>query len=132
MSHAPTITEEAIKTLRLQVQGAVFVPGDEGYGDAGRAWNLSVQQHPAVIVAASTASDVAAAVGFAREQGLGVAVQSTGHGVIRPADNCLQIVTSQMADVTVDAEAQTAWIEAGAPWGAVIAELQKGPGPAAV
>ena len=124
MSHAPTITEEAIKTLRLQVQGAVFVPGDEGYDDAGRAWNLSVQQHPAVIVAVRTATDVAAAVGFARQQGLGVSVQSTGHGVVRPADNCLQLVTSQMADVTVDAETQTAWIEAGAPWGAVLPKTQ--------
>ena len=42
MSHAPTITEEAIKTLRLQVQGAVFVPGDEGYDDA-RAGSSSAE-----------------------------------------------------------------------------------------
>lgn len=78
------------------------------------AWNLSVQQHPAAVVTATGPSDIVAALRFARQEGLGVAVQSTGHGVIRPANDCLLIVTSPMADVRVDAAAQTAWVEAGA------------------
>ena len=124
MNHTPSIAKESIKALRSQVEGAVFVPEDEGYETAGQAWNLSVQQHPAVIVTVRSASDVAAAVRFARQQGLGVAVQSTGHGVIRPADDCLLITTSEMANVTVDAVARTAWIEAGAKWGAVLPQTQ--------
>lgn len=124
MSQTSSIAEEATKTLRSQVQGAVFVPGDDGYGDAGQAWNLTVRQNPAVIVAARNAADVAAAVRFAKQQGLGVAVQSTGHGVVRPANHCVQIITSNMAAVAVDAAARTAWIEAGAKWGAVLPQTQ--------
>ena len=120
MSPAPSIARGQIDALRSHVRGAVFVPGDDGYDEAGRAWNLSVQQHPAVIVRALGGPDVAASVRFARRQGLGVAVQSTGHGVIRPADNCLQVVTTEMADVAVDAAPATAWIGAGAQWGAVL------------
>jgi hypothetical protein len=120
MSPRPSIAGGPLETLRSQVLGAVFAPGDDGYDEAGRAWNLSVRQHPAVMVRAAGAPNVAAAVDFARRQELGVAVQATGHGVIRPADDCLQIVTSQMTDVTVDAAAATAWVGAGAQWGAVL------------
>lgn len=123
MSHPPSIAKEALQALRDQVKGAVFVPEDEGYA-AGQAWNLTVRQRPAVMVAVRTAADVSAAVAFARQQGLGIAVQSTGHGVVRPADDCVQIITSQMAGVTVDPAAQTAWIEAGAKWGAVLPQTQ--------
>jgi hypothetical protein len=49
-----------------------------------------------------------------------VAVQSTGHGNVRPADDCLLIITSRMHDVRVDSHAQTAWIKAGAKWGMVL------------
>jgi len=102
----------------------VLTPDDAGYDAARMGWNVAVQQHPALIVVANSAADVAAAVRFASKQGLGVAVRSTGHGVIRPADDNLLIVTSPMADVQVDAAAQTAWIEAGAKWGQVLPKTQ--------
>ena len=114
------LTPEAVQSLRAQVQGSVLTSADDGY-DAGRmGWNVSAQQHPALLVRASNAADVAAAVRFAGQQGLGVAVQSTGHGVIRPADGHLLILTSAMANVDVNAAAQTARIEAGAKWGQVL------------
>jgi hypothetical protein len=49
-----------------------------------------------------------------------VAVQATGHGVIRPANDCLLINTSQMSGVRVDPDSRTAWVEAGAKWGRVL------------
>lgn len=128
--------EQAIKTsatafvegrwaeLQSRIQGRVITPDDPGYDDGRKAWNLTVDQRPAVIVVAEDATDVAAAVGFARREDLGVTVQSTGHGIVRPADGGLLIITSAMKDIRVDAASQTAWVEAGAKWGEVLAKTQ--------
>ena len=83
-----------------------------------------MDQHPAVIVLAESAADVVESVRFAQDEGLGVAVQSTGHGNVRPADDCLLIVTSPMKSIRVDVESRTVRIEAGVKWGEVLAETQ--------
>jgi FAD/FMN-containing dehydrogenase len=117
-------TPEVLVALRAQVQGEVIVPGDARYDDARQAWNLAVEQRPALIVIVANASDVAASVRFARAQGLGISVQSTGHGVVQPANDNLLIITSRLTEVRVDAETQTAWVEAGALWGMVLEKTQ--------
>jgi FAD/FMN-containing dehydrogenase len=119
LEHTPSIAE-----LQTSVQGTVLIPDDKQYHAARQAWNLSVDQHPAVILIAQNAADVAAGIRFARAYGLGVAVQSTGHGVVLPADDGLLIITSQLSAVEVDAQTQTARIEAGAVWGTVVAKTQ--------
>ncbi len=120
-----TVTSTSLDELQAQLQGQMFVPADAEYETARKAWNLTVDQHPAVIVVAASAADVAAAVRFAREEELGIAVQSTGHGVVRAADDALLLITSYMNQVHIDAEAQTAWIEAGAKWGQVLEKAQQ-------
>jgi FAD/FMN-containing dehydrogenase len=102
----------------------VLVQDDAHYDDARRAWNLAVDQYPAVIVVAASASDIVKAVRFAREENLGIAIQSTGHGVVRPANDGLLIITSRMNNVHIDADAQTAWVDAGVKWGAVLERAQ--------
>lgn len=121
---APSITPEALYDLKAAVQGAVIVPGDAAYEERRQAWNRAYQHEPALIVVARSAADVAAAVRFASTADLPVAVQSTGHGVIRPAQNALLIVTSEMKEICVDAATHTAWIEAGAQWGEVLVLAQ--------
>lgn len=118
----PSIEFPTGRAVQLQerVQGQVITPIDPDYDEARKAWNLNVDQHPAVIVLAESAEDVAEAVRFARREGLGVAVQSTGHGNVRPADDCLLIITSRMRYIQVDIHTQTAWIQAGAKWGMVL------------
>lgn len=118
------LTRASLDDLRAQVQGEVLTPGDARYEEARRAWNLSVEQHPALIVVALQAADVAAAVRFAGKAGLGVAVQSTGHGIMRPADGNLLIITSRLIGLRIDAQNQTAWIAAGMKWGAVLEQAQ--------
>lgn len=106
--------------LKSQVAGSVIVPGDADYDSARRAWNLTYDQHPAVIIAAENAQDVIAGVRFARDAGLGVSIMSTGHGLQQLADDNLLIVTTRMNGVTVDADAQTARVESGAKWRHVV------------
>ena len=85
---------------------------------------LTVDQHPALIVVAQTDIDIVEAVKFANMQGLDIAVMATGHGTILEADHSMLIVTSQLTDVRVSVEAQTAWVSAGAKWGRVLEAAQ--------
>ncbi len=111
--------------LQSAVQGTVITPDDSQQYDAARqAWNLSVDQYPAMIVIAAGVEDVLAAVRFATRAGLGLTVQSTGHGVVRPANDSLLLITSKMKTIRVDAAAQTAWVEAGVKWGEVLEKTQ--------
>jgi FAD/FMN-containing dehydrogenase len=57
----------------------IVMPGDPGWDDARRAWNLAVDQHPAAVALPASAQDVAEAVRFARSGGLRVAAQGTSH-----------------------------------------------------
>lgn len=110
--------------LRSSVQGTVFTPDDPDYDEARKAWNLAVNQHPAVIVVAAGVADVVEATRFAAREDLSVTVQSTGHGIVRPADDSLLIITSKMKNIQVNATAQTAWVDAGAKWGEVLEQTQ--------
>ncbi len=112
----------SVQDLRARVRGSVFAPADDGYDAARQGWNLAVNQHPALVVVANGADDIAHAVRFANANNLGIAVMATGHGVIRVADDCMLLVTSKMNQVQVDAQAQTAWVSAGAKWGDVLAQ----------
>lgn len=122
---ATTPTLVAVPILNSQLNGRVILPDDPEYDSARRAWNLAVEQNPAVIVVAKTAQDIAAAVNYARNHELGVAVQATGHGNVRPADDCLLILTHEMTGVEVDPLSGTARVEAGVKWGAVLALAQQ-------
>lgn len=125
LSEKPEQGDEYLEQLQSEVYGAVLVHGDPGYDEARRAWNLNVVQRPAVIVVAEQPRDVVAAVRYARQTGLGIAVQSTGHGVVRAADDALLIVTAGMKDVQIDEAMHTARVEAGAQWGAVLEKAQR-------
>jgi FAD/FMN-containing dehydrogenase len=110
---------QELESLRARLSGQVLTPQDADYDIARQTWNLTVNQHPALIVLAKTSKDVAEAIRFAEARDLGVAVKAAGHGTLRAADGSLLIVTSQMTDVIVNAAAGTAWISAGAKWGRV-------------
>ena len=124
LSMEPAGTADALAQLRGRLAGLALLPGDDGYDAARQPWNLAVDQRPTLVVVARGARDVAEAVRYANAQGLELAVQATGHGVIRPADGCLLVVTAPMNAVRVDAAARTAWVEAGAKWGQVLAPAQ--------
>ena len=113
-----------LETLRAGLRGTAHVPGEEGYDDASRAWNLAAHQAPALVVVAGGAADVMAAVRFARDAGMGVGVMATGHGVGAPCDGGVLINTSKMRGVRVDPVSRTARVEAGALWADVVHEAQ--------
>jgi hypothetical protein len=104
--------------LATDLDGTLIRPGDDGWDAARQAWHLSVDQRPAAVVIASSARDVALVVDAAREVGLRVAPQSTGHNAAPLGDltNTILLKTSAMRCVEVDPVTQLARAEAGALW----------------
>jgi FAD/FMN-containing dehydrogenase len=107
--------------LRSSFSGTVAEPGGPDWDQARQAWNLAVDQRPAVVAHASSADDVATAIAFARDAGLRVAVQGSGHGAsaMAPLDETLLLRTTRMDAISIDPGARTARVEAGALWGPV-------------
>ena len=120
--HEPiTFDPNRLETLRARLQGSVLIPGDEGYDMARQTWDVTTfDQHPAMIVLPAIASDVQAAVTFAREHDLPIAVQGGGHGHPYPADDALLVNFANMTNVYISAETATARIEPGVRSRAVI------------
>jgi FAD/FMN-containing dehydrogenase len=107
-----------LEVLRAAITGQVFVPGEAGYDQARQAWNLAVDQRPAVVVEASSAADVVQAVRHARAHGIRIAPQGTGHGAgpLEPLDGAMLLRTTRMRTVHIDPAARTARAGAGAVW----------------
>ncbi|MEU8703568.1 FAD-binding protein [Streptomyces sp. NPDC048565] len=76
---------------------------------------------PDLLVEASSAEDVRAAVRDAAARGLSVAAHATGHGLPGPVEGGVLIRTRRMDTVRVDPERRTARIGAGATWASVVA-----------
>jgi FAD/FMN-containing dehydrogenase len=102
-----------VTDLAATVKGVVALPGEPGYEPATDLFNTAVTQRPAVVVSARSRADVRAAVRFAAERSLPVAVQSTGHGIALPADDAVLVSTRELRGVLVDTNDGTARIEAG-------------------
>jgi FAD/FMN-containing dehydrogenase len=99
-------------------QLSAVMPGSEDWDAARAAWNLTADQQPAAVVHAEDAESVAAAVAFARENGLRVAAQGTGHGAgARGAlDGTILVRTERMSAIAVDPDTRVGRFEAGVIW----------------
>jgi len=96
----------------------LVLPTDEGWDAARQAWNLAVDQNPAAVALPETAEQVAQAVRYARERGLRVVPQSTGHTASPLGDlsNTLLVKTERLRTVEIDPEARIARAGGGALW----------------
>lgn len=110
------LEETAVESFADQLHGKVLRPGNEGYDEARTIWNAMIDKEPAVIARCSGAADVIAAVNFARDLNLQLAVKGGGHNVAGDAvcDDGLVIDLSPMNAVRVDPDTQTARVQGGA------------------
>ncbi|WP_214411757.1 FAD-binding oxidoreductase [Sphaerisporangium fuscum] len=109
------------RRLRRGFGGALHLPGEEGYEAARRPLFPSIDPRPAVVAEATGPADVRAAVTAAREHGLPLAVQATGHGTHVACGGGVLLKTSAMAAVMVDPARRVARVGAGARWADVLA-----------
>jgi len=119
--------EATIATLRDTLDGTVLTPADAGYDEARRVWNGAIDRRPAVIVRCSSADDVARAIGYARANGLEIAVRGGAHNYAGHAvcEGGLMIDLSAMNDVAVDPASRRASCGGGATWADLDAAAQQ-------
>ncbi len=113
-------SREDVDRLRANLAGRVFLPEDDGFAESVAAFNLLITHRPQVVVAASSESDVIAAVRFAAENSLVVRIFSTGHGSYAPVTDGVLITTSGLTHLTVDPQTRIASIGAGHRWSEVL------------
>src|SRR6059058_1957344 len=108
-----------IDTLRGQVRGDVITADDERYEEARKVRNGMIDRRPAVVVRPVNAGDVIAAVNFARESEIDLAIRGGSHGVpgFGTCDGGVAVDLSRMKGVRVDPAKRTARAEGGATWG---------------
>ena len=108
-----------LRTLRDQLGGELLLEGHAAYDSARRTVSLRNDRRPLAIVRADGPEDVAAAVRFAREHDLLLAVRSGGHSIALQSvvDDALVIDLSTMKRVEIDAATRTARVEPGATSG---------------
>jgi hypothetical protein len=94
-------------------------PGEERWDSARAAWNLAIDQRPAVVAQPVDADEVAKVVNFARENSLRVAVQAEGHGagaLAAVGGDTLLMKTGRLTGADLDAENRRARVSAAAKW----------------
>jgi FAD/FMN-containing dehydrogenase len=96
-------------------RGRLFGPSDNDYDDARALYNAMIDKRPKVIVRCTDTADVMAAVNYARENKLLLAIRGGGHSGpgLGSCDDGLVIDLSQMCSVRVDPASRTARVEPG-------------------
>ena len=119
--HEHTEITTAARRLERALHGKLHLPGDRAYDELRRPLDPAIDPRPAMVVEASRAADVRAALEIARDHDLPFAVQATGHGTRVPSDGGILVKTAAMATVLVDPDRRIARVGAGAVWGDVVA-----------
>jgi FAD binding domain len=106
---------------KLSISGRIVTADDSDWDEARTPWNLAADLRPLVVAFVESADDVSKVIGFARENGLRVTAQGTGHGAVAlgSLDDVVLIKTERMRGVEI--EDGRARVEAGA-WAADLGE----------
>ena len=105
----------------------ILLPGDPGWDEHRRTFNLLVDQRPEAIALPADERQVATAVAFARARGWRVAAQATGHnaGPLGDLTGTMLLNTSRLTGVQFDADARRVRVGAGVRWNDVIPRLSE-------
>jgi FAD/FMN-containing dehydrogenase len=111
----------SIEGLAGAVKGRVVERGASDYDEARALYNAMIDKQPAAVAYCSDEADVSAALRFARERGLRVAVRGGGHNGagLGSVDDGLVLDLSAMNEVAVDPSARMVRVQGGATIGAV-------------
>ena len=124
--HDIVLDDADIADLARHFRGELIRRDDASYDRARRIWNGAIDRHPALVARCTGVADVLAAVRFARERELVVAVRGGGHNVAGTAacDDGVVIDLSPMKGMRVDPAARTASAQPGILWGEFDHETQ--------
>ena len=115
------MNDQAVAALRQNFRGRLIQPGDADYDGVRALYNGMIDKRPRLIARCVDVADVLAAVDFAREQNVLVAIRGGGHNGpgLGSCDDGLMIDLSLMKGVRVDPAAGTVRVEPGCTSGDV-------------
>ena len=125
MSRTATMTTP--RRLADRITGRVVHPSDPDWDDSRRGFDLTVDLRPAAVAFPRDAREVVAVVDYARERGLRIAPQSTGHnaGPLASLEGTVLVNVRELADVSIDPIAQRARVGAGVRWQGIVPQLSE-------
>src|SRR5438874_6020299 len=105
----PVISVPPVERLRREFRGPIVTERDPGYEETRRIWNLAIERRPTLIARCTGAADVIAALRWAREEDLRIAVRGGGHNVAGTAlcEGGIVIDLQLMRGIAVDPRART-------------------------
>jgi FAD/FMN-containing dehydrogenase len=115
------VKDAAIHCLKRALRGRLIVPGDTEYETARQVYNGMIDRYPRLIVRCAHLADVIAAVRFARDHELLLAIRGGAHNGpgLGTCDDGLVIDLSALRGLHVDPAARTVRVAGGCTWGEV-------------
>ncbi|WP_244857744.1 FAD-binding oxidoreductase [Agromyces archimandritae] len=115
--------QTALDPLAAELGERLIRPGDARWDAARAPWALAVEQRPEAVAVPAGVEELRAVVRAARDGGLTVAVQPSGHGANGSLAGSILVRTDAFDDVLVDLDSRTARIGAGVRWNRLLREL---------
>jgi FAD/FMN-containing dehydrogenase len=135
MRATPATTDHAAMSLLLppsapaiaRFSGTLIGPEDDGYDAARRVHNGMIDRRPALIAVCEWVPDVAAALAYARAEGLEVAVRAGGHAApgFGTSEGGVVIDLEPLKAIHIDPARRIAWVQPGVLWGELDAATQE-------
>ena len=121
-----TLDQSDLQAWAAGFAGEIIQPADPAYADARKVWNESIQKDPALLVRPTGSSDVIAALAYARDRGLEVAVRAGGHSIagFSTTEGGMVIDLSRLKGIRVDTQHRRAHVQAGVLWKELDRETQ--------
>jgi FAD/FMN-containing dehydrogenase len=121
-----SIGTEALTDLKARFLGTLVGPTDISYEEVRRVHNDYIDRRPRLIACCRATGDVVAALAFARERDLEVAIRGGGHNVAGRSvvDGGIVIDLTPMKGIHVDPATRTARAQGGVTWGEFNRETQ--------
>ena len=109
------INEGVLVDFAKGLRGLVIARGHADYEEARKLYNGMIDKRPVAIARCTDVADVIAAVNFARDNGVTIAIRGGGHNGpgLGSVDDGLVIDLSAMRGVRVDPAGRTARVDAG-------------------
>jgi FAD/FMN-containing dehydrogenase len=107
-----------VAELRFRLHGGVHEPGDAFYEDSCTLFNTMIDRRPRLVAECVVVDDVLAALAYARDHRLPIAVRGGGHSVagLSLCDNGVVLDVRGIADIDVSADRRVARVGGGATW----------------
>jgi FAD/FMN-containing dehydrogenase len=117
----------AVDDLAATFEGQLLREGDAGYDEARVVFNGCIDRRPALIARCTSTADVQAAVDYARQADIVVAVRGGGHSPqgFSVWDDSLMVDLSPMKGIEIDAQTRTVRAQPGLTWGEFDAATQE-------